>query len=109
MLGSLLKSVSIREEYSGADSVMVITDTIPVNRKRRAIEGGIRRALAAMLPPNVPYRLLHHSSRSHYGLQVADYCCWAIYRKWQRDEMEWFQKIRPAVRSELNIFGAEIG
>ena len=33
MLGSLLKSVSIREEYSGADSVMVITDAIPVNRR----------------------------------------------------------------------------
>ena len=84
--------------------VFVITDTIPVNRKRRAIERGIQGALATMLPSGMKYRMLHHNSRSHYGLQVADYCCWAIHRKWQTGESGWFDHIKPAVRSESDIF-----
>ncbi len=104
MLGRLLKSVMPNELVSGVDSVIVITDTIPVNRKRRAIERGIRGVLAAMLPTGMEYRILHHNSRSHYGLQVADYCCWAIHRKWQTGESVWFDLIKPAVRSESAIF-----
>ena len=46
----------------------------------------------------------NHRSRSHYGLQVADYCCWAVFRKWQREETEHYDRIRPAMRSEFDIF-----
>lgn len=105
MLGRLLKSVMPNEFVSGVDAIIVITDTIPVNRRRRAIERGIRGALAAMLPDGMKYRILHHNSRSHYGLQVADYCCWAIHRKWQTGESEWFDQIKSAVRSESVISG----
>ena len=104
MLGVLLKFVMPRELVSGVDSVIVITDTIPINRKRKAIERGIRNSLSTMLPPRMKYRILHHNSRSHYGLQVADYCCWAIHRKWQTGESDWFDQIKSAVRSESAIY-----
>ena len=108
MLGILLKFVMPREIVSGVDSVIVITDTIPVNRKRRAIERGIRNSLSAMLPAGIKYRILHHNSRSHYGLQVADYCCWAIHRKWQTGELVWFDQIKPAMRSEVIFHEGQI-
>ena len=104
MLGRLLQRV-LPEEFSlNADEVIVITDTIPVNKKRKAIEKGIQLALAKMLPSGMKYRILHHDSRSHYGLQVADYCCWAVYRKLQTGETSWFNRIRPALRNKLDIF-----
>lgn len=104
MLGYLLKYVLPREVEAGAREVIVITDTLPVQKKRRAIEKAIQQALAKMLPPGMRYRILHHASRSHYGLQVADYCCWAVFRKWQRGETEFCDLLKPALRSEFDIF-----
>lgn len=104
MLGYLLKFVLPREIEADADEVIVITDTIPVQKKRQAIEKAIQQAVAKMLPIGMRYRILHHASRSHYGLQVADYCCWAVFRKWQKGETEHYERIQAAVRSEFDIF-----
>ena len=78
-----------------------------MNKKRRAVEKAVRTTLARMLPPGVNYRILHHQSRSHYGLQAADYCCWAIFRKWQTGERTWYDGIKPAIRHELDLFHAK--
>ena len=107
-LTHLLKLILPVELDDGdAEKVIVITDTIPVNKKRRAIERGVRTALHDTLPPGMQYRVLHHQSRSHYGLQVADYCCWAIFRKWQTGERAWYDRIKPAIRRELDLFHAK--
>ncbi len=104
ILGRFLKFVLPRELDADTGEVIVITDTIPVNKKRRAIERGVRTALRGTLPPGMKYRILHHQSRSHYGLQVADYCCWAIFQKWQTGESTWYDRIKPAIRRELDLF-----
>lgn len=106
LLSHLLKLVLPTElETDGVEKVIVITDTIPVNKKRKAAEKAVRTALHSVLPPGMKYHILHHQSRSHYGLQVADYCCWAIFRKWQTGESAWYDHIKPAVRNELELFG----
>ena len=104
MLGHLLKFVLPKELDAGAEEVIVITDKLPVNRKRQAVEKGTRFALAEMLPQGMRYRILHLASRSHYGLQVADYCCWAVFRKWNRNKTHYYDLIKQAVRSEFDIF-----
>ena len=103
MLGHLLQIVLPRELDADTSEVIVITDVIPVNKKRRAVEKAMRTTLAGMLPPGMNYRILHHQSRSHYGLQVADYCCWAVFRKWQRGESACYDCIRPAVCNQFEI------
>ena len=49
-------------------------------------------------------RTFHHVSCSHYGLQLADYCCWAMFRKWERGDTGYLDRIQSAVRSEFDIF-----
>jgi hypothetical protein len=108
LLTRLLKLIMpVELDDGGMEKVIVITDTIPVNKKWRAIERGIQTALHGVLPPGMKYRILHHQSRSHYGLQVADYCCWAIFRKWQTGERTWYDRIKPAIRRELDLFHAK--
>ena len=108
MLGYLLSLVAPIELESGdADEIVVITDTIPVNRRRRAVEKAVQTTLTNMLPSRMKYRILHHQSRSHYGLQVVDYCCWAIFRKWQRRDSTWFDRISSAVRNEFEFGDGE--
>ncbi len=55
-------------------------------RDAERAEKGVKTTLAAMLPVEVSYRVLHHASKSNMDLQIADYCAWAIYRKWAGPE-----------------------
>ncbi|MCK9502337.1 MAG: DUF3800 domain-containing protein [Acholeplasmataceae bacterium] len=103
MLGYLLRYVveRIREDYS---ELIVITDVIPVEKKRRAIEKAIKQTLSSMLPNSMQYRVLHHASKSSASLQVADYCNWAIFRAWERSDRRSLDLITEIVRSQFNIF-----
>ena len=102
VLGHLLK-ISIPKELvsKNVEEVVVITDTIPVNPMKSKISKAIRNTLPKMLPPGTMYKIFHHQSRSHFGLQIADYCCWAIHRKWSRNETYWHGLIKPAIRTEI--------
>ena len=104
MLSYLLRFVLPRELHGGIEEVIVITDIVPVNKKRQAVEKGVQRALAKRLRRRIKHRILHHASRSHYGLQMADYCCWAVFRKWQKGDRTYYDRIKDAVRSEHDIF-----
>ncbi len=104
MLGYLIRHVLSCEAFAGASELIIITDTIPVNKKRRAIEKAIKSVLSGMIKSGLKYKILHHQSRSHYGLQLADYANWAIFRKWEKADDEFHQKLAPAIRSEFDIF-----
>ena len=110
MLGHLLSLVtSIELESGDTPEIVIITDTIPINKRRRAVERSVRTTLANMLPPGVKHRILHHQSRSHYGLQVADYCCWAVFRKWEMADSAWLDRIGSATRNEFEFRDGENG
>ena len=104
MLGYLLRYVLSGVSAEKSHEVIVITDTIPLKRKRRAIEKAVKGTLSEMLPSGQGYRIMHHDSRSHDGLQIADYCCWATYRKYEIGDSTWYDRIRGGVRSEFDIF-----
>ena len=103
MLGQLLRAVldpGNRPEYS---ELIVITDSLPVSRKRHAIQKAIKHTLATSLPAGTRYTLLHHASKSCMGLQVADYCNWALFRKWERGDPRSYDLIRPGLRREIVV------
>ena len=104
MLGILLKWILRKELKLGAKKVLVITDKLPIKQKRQAVEKACKLSLTHNLPRNVKHRIVHHESRSHYLLQVADYCCWAMFRKWERGDVASYNLIAPAIRSEFDVF-----
>lgn len=108
MLGYLLPWVISSYRVDEIAEVVVITDRIPIKRKRDAVEKAVKVTLASRLPVGVPYRVMHHESRSHYGLQLADYCNWAIFRKWERGESEHYDCIKRSIKSEFDIFRSGI-
>jgi hypothetical protein len=104
MLGYLLRYVLGHCPLSQYAEVIIFTDTIPVKGKRNAVEKAVKRTLSKMLPKTARYRLLHHASKSNFQLQIADYCNWAIYRKWDRKDLRSYDLIKSAVKSEFDIF-----
>jgi hypothetical protein len=103
MLRELLRGVLRGPSESMADEVVVIADAVPVRSRRQAIEKSVRSALTKAFPERPRFRVLHHDSRAHYGLQMADYLCWAVFRKHERGESNYFDQIRPAICSEAEF------
>ena len=40
----------------------------------------------------------------HPGLQIADYCCWAIQRKWEHGKLDAYRRIAANISSESVFF-----
>jgi hypothetical protein len=83
--------------------VLVYTDSLPVHKHKRSAEAAIKRAANADLG-GIPFSALHHARASNPWLQVADYCAWAIRRKWEIGDLRTYDQIRPRLaKVELNI------
>ncbi len=107
MLGNLLSSVLKGYDLSEYIKILIFTDTIPVKNKRNAVEKAIKKVLSGILPANVSYSILHHSSKSNLDLQMSDYCNWAIYRKWEKGDLRSYDLIKKYIRCEIDIFENE--
>ncbi len=106
MLKYLLSYVIKGYDLNQFAKVIIFTDNIPVQRKKKAIEKAIKIFLAEMLPPGVVYEIFHHASKSNFDLQIVDYCNWAIYRKWEINDLRSYEGIKKVIKSEFNIFRA---
>lgn len=104
MLRYLLKYILDQHDLGQFKEVLVFTDSIPIQKKRSTIEKAIKTTLASLLPATARYRVVHHGSKSNLDLQIADYCTWAIYRKWNGGDARSYVHIQPAVTSEFDIF-----
>jgi len=104
MLGQLLQDVFNGVQLEKYAEVIVFTDRIPIQKKRKAIEKAVKKTLVSMLPKNVRYRVFHHDSKSNFDLQVADYCNWAIYKKVSTGDSRSYDLVCKAIKSESDIF-----
>ena len=106
MLGYLLKYITngLDESYK---EILIFTDTLPLNKQRKAVEKTIKTTLSHILPRHIPYKIFHHSSKSNYDLQIVDYCNWALFRKWERKDERSYRKIETFIKSEFEIFKSE--
>lgn len=96
-----------RTDRSRVDRVNIWAARIGTKKKRAAFERAIKSYLGNELNADLPYDIFIHSSASHPMLQVADYCCWAINRKWKDGEIRHYSRIQSAVLTELDVFKEE--
>lgn len=104
MLGRLLRRLFSSMRADLHDDIVIVTDSLPVKKQRKAVEKAVKKTLSRSLPEGLRYRMLHHASKSNFGLQVADYCNWAIFRKWERNDTRSYDLIKDALKSELREF-----
>lgn len=88
----------------GYERVIVFTDTMPLTKKKRAMEKGVKSILKSLLNEGVTYQIYHHQSKSNFNLQVVDYCNWAIYRKWSRGDTRSYDIIKPCIDAEWDVY-----
>jgi predicted nucleotidyltransferase len=103
MLGYLLGYIFKNSMINNYDDIVIITDNLPINKRRKAVEKAIKKVLKEKLQ-NKKFRICHHNSCSHFMLQVTDYCSWAIFRKHERKDCDYYNKISKFIKSEFEIF-----
>lgn len=84
---------------------IIVTDTIPVERKRKDLEKAIKFTLSIWSRQHDKrYEILHHASKSDLNLQIVDYSNWAVYRKWERGDSRSYDLIKGFIATEFDVF-----
>lgn len=104
MLGYFLRHVLGARDLKPYQEVLVMTARLKSGARSKEFERTVKTTLVKMLPASVRWRVLHHPSHCNFDLQVADYCCWAIYRKWNNGDFRSYRLISSAIRREFDIF-----
>lgn len=79
----------------GTSQVLVYTDTLPFSKKQSlAVEVAIKGSCQADLPVGMPFKVCHHRRESNAWIQVADYCCWSVCRKWENGNPDAYSRMR---------------
>ena len=97
-LNSLLCFIFRGSLVRQATSVMIYTDTLPVERRRGAVKKAIFQACQKELGGK-PFRLFHHKEECNTWIQVADYCSWAIHRKWENGDVRTYDQLRSRLHA----------
>jgi hypothetical protein len=104
--GSQLLEAVFERHPDPAEDIILITDTIPLKKHRKAVEKTFRQYVRRHLEER-RFAIHHHSSKAHPGLQAVDYCTWAVFRKYQRGDERSYDLIRPFIRTENEVFSGE--
>lgn len=93
----------VLKRFSGSERIVLITDKIPVAKKREAVAKAFKQYVRTALGDR-PFTVVHQSSSAHMCLQAADYFMWAIYKKWSNGEMRPYTTIQSMIRGESRIY-----
>lgn len=88
------------------DQVVIVLSSIFDANKRELIKKTIKIYLKQIF--SNPFYLYFHENRSDKNTQIADYCCWAIYKKWTDGEIRPYNAVEKGnkIKSEFDIFKA---
>jgi len=88
------------------DELLVVTASLGNKKKKRAAFYLAVQDVMSQVARQVRYGTACWEASSDCCLQVADYCGWAIQRKWEAGDAEAHSQIAGKIRSEYNLFGS---
>ncbi len=102
----LLLRSPIREQ---ARKVLIYTDRFPSQCKRNLTEKAIKKSCRSELPHDLPFAIFHHASASNAWLQAVDYCAHAVARKWEHQDLRFYERLRSRLaKNEMNVLSGGI-
>lgn len=86
------------------DEVQIVSASLGTKKKRSNFRLAVEEVATQVLPRGVKSRVGYWSASSDPCLQAADYCCWAIQRKWERNDTRSHSIIADKIESEFDIW-----
>ena len=90
---------------SASDELLVVAAAVGENDMRSEFYATVS-TIENTCTPSVAMRATVWSAATTPLLQVADYCAWAVQRKWERYDTRAYNLIRDKITSEFEAFGA---
>lgn len=85
------------------DELFVVGASLGVKKKRAVMHQAIK-DVVRQVSPTTHFRTASWNAHSEPCLQVADYCCWALSRKWEKEDDRSYALIRHKISSEFDVF-----
>jgi len=82
---------------------IIITNRLPVQKNKKKQVGALKKGIKEYIKSNdlhIRYDIFHHASASSANLQIVDYISWAIFRKYERGEDSYYDKIKMYILDE---------
>jgi hypothetical protein len=83
------------------DELLVVAASVGTHRERRIFRDAMDDAVSSATSCSV-VRTAFWSASSEPCLQIADYCSWAVQRKWERNDLRSYNLIQNKIRSEYD-------
>jgi hypothetical protein len=84
------------------DEVLITAASIGTRNRRKAFKSAVNDVTQQTVTKT--WRTAFFPASTDPCLQIADYCTWAIQRKWERDDSRSFNLIRRKVDYEYDLF-----
>lgn len=94
---------SSKRFLSPKDTIQVTAATIGKKAKRISFEDAVRDVCRQIIPRK-RFRTAFWPSQTDPCLQIADYCTWAIQRKWERDDARSYDLIAKKINYEYDLW-----
>lgn len=65
-----------------------------MNKFREAAEKAIKTACRRALDSAIRFDSYHHAATSNAWIQAADYCSWAVFRKWEHGDLRTYDQLK---------------
>ncbi len=87
--------------FGDGDDLFVVSASLGTGRKKQALFHEAATEVVANAGRGRSVKTAGWSSACEPCLQVADYCCWAIQRKWERGDERSYELIREKIETEF--------
>lgn len=88
---------------NSTNELLVVAASIGTKKKQDAFQSGIRDVMRQVTQAALT-RTANWPANADTCLQIADYCCWAIQRKWESGDPRSYELIRGNIHSEHDLF-----
>ena len=99
-----MRYITPRIVTPGQDEVLLVAATVGTRQKAVSFKNAIEDVVSQVAPDTV-MKSAYWPAYTDICLQIADYCSWAIQRKWESNDDRSHQLIRSKIWSEYDLFG----
>ena len=93
----------VHETHINADEMLITAASIGTSEMRNSLRSAVRSVNAEECPETIVGATMW-AAASAPCLQVADYCSWAIFRKWERSDRRSYGLIQDKIATEYDLF-----
>ena len=86
-----------------SDELLIVAASRGTKKELESFQRGVRDVIQQVSPP-LTTKIAQWPANADTGLQIADYCGWALQRKWERSDVRSYDLIQDKMSSEFDVF-----